>query len=49
MEEGGWDVMVGKVVVHVRRGSWGVSEDVLRERNLLQTTEMGYLLSFFEC
>ena len=35
--------------VSVSRGLWGVNEDALRERNLLEATEMGFLSSFFEC
>ena len=32
-----------------RCGTRGVGGDVLRERNLLETTERGFLSSFFEC
>ena len=35
--------------VIVSRGLWGVNGDTLRERNLLETTETGFLSSFFEC
>ena len=31
-----------------RCGPWGVTGDVLRERNLLEATEIGFLSSFFE-
>ena len=46
MEEGRWDVVVGKVAIG---DPSGVSGDALRERNLLEVTEMGFLSSFFEC
>ena len=45
MEEGGWDV----VEECVSRGLLGVNGNVLRERNLLEATEMGFLSRFFEC
>ena len=35
--------------VSVSRGLWGVNGDVLREKNLLEATYMGFLSSFFEC
>ena len=31
------------------RGLWCVSVNGLRERNLLEATEMGFLPTFFEC
>ena len=33
----------------VRHGLWGLGGDALRERNLLEATETGFLSSFFEC
>ena len=35
--------------VSVSGGLWGVNGDVLRERNLLEATAMGFLSCFFEC
>ena len=35
--------------VSVNRGLWGVNGDALRERNLLEAIETGFLSSFFEC
>ena len=30
-------------------GLWGITGDALRERNLLEATETGFLSSFFKC
>ena len=35
--------------VGVSHGLWDVNGDALRERNLLEATETGFLSSFFEC
>ena len=35
--------------VSVSGGLWSVNGDILRERNLLEATEMRFLSSFFEC
>ena len=35
--------------VSISHGLWGVNGDPLRERNLLEATETGFLASFFEC
>ena len=35
--------------VSVSRGLWDVNGDALRERNLLEATEMGFLSGFFDC
>ena len=46
MEERGWDVAYRRRV-SVSRGLLVVNGDALRERNLLEATETGFLSSFF--